>query len=82
MVSQQLFNKVFNSVDGTNDIPSFTKNVTEKHPYFGLAHFYSLKYSSTDDSTYNIIAAKTALFFTSIFYLQAQLKNQIPEQID
>ena len=82
MASQQLYNKVFKSVDDTNDIPSFTKNVTEKHPYFGLAHFYSLKYSATEDSTYNIIAAKTALFFTSIFYLQAQLKNEIPEQID
>ena len=82
MVSQQLFNKIFKSVDDTKDIPSFTKNVTEKHPYFGLAHFYSLKYSATEDSTYNTIAAKTALFFTSIFYLQAQLKNKIPEQID
>ena len=82
MASQQLYNKVFKSVDDTNDIPSFTKNVTEKHPYFGLAHFYSLKYSATEDSTYNIIAAKTALFFTSIFYLQAQLKNEIPEQIN
>ncbi len=82
MASQQLFNKIFKSVDSTNDIPSFTKNVTEKHPYFGLAHFYSLKYSSIEDSTYNITAAKTALFFTSIFYLQAQLKYEIPEQID
>ena len=82
MASQQLFNKIFKSVDSTNDIPSFTKNVTEKHPYFGLAHFYSLKYSSIEDSTYNITAAKTALFFTSIFYLQAQLKNKIPEQIN
>ena len=82
MASQQLYNKIFKSVDDTNDIISFTKNVTEKHPYFGLAHFYSLKYSATENSTYNIIAAKTALFFTSIFYLQAQLKNEIPEQID
>lgn len=82
MASQQLFNKIFKSVDSTNDIPSFTKNVTEQHPYFGLAHFYSLKYSSIEDSTYNITAAKTALFFTSIFYLQAQLKNEIPEQIN
>ena len=82
MASQQLFNKIFKSVDNTNDIPSFTKNVTEQHPYFGLAHFYSLKYSSTEDSNYNITAAKTALFFSSIFYLQAQLKNEIPEQID
>lgn len=82
MASQQLFNKIFKSVDDTNNIPSFTKNVTEQHPYFGLAHFYSLKYSSTEDPTYNITAAKTALFFTSIFYLQAQLKNEIPEKID
>lgn len=82
MASQELFNKIFKSVDSTNDIPSFTKNVTEQHPYFGLAHFYSLKYSSTEDSTYNITAAKTALFFSSIFYLQAQLKNEIPKQID
>ena len=82
MASQQFFNKIFKSVDNTNDIPSFTKNVTEQHPYFGLAHFYSLKYSSTEDSNYNITAAKTALFFSSIFYLQAQLKNEIPEQID
>jgi hypothetical protein len=82
MASQELFNKIFKSVDSTNDIPSFTKNVTVQHPYFGLAHFYSLKYSSTKELTYNITAAKTALFFSSIFYLQAQLKNEIPEQIN
>ena len=82
MAYQQLFKKIFKSVNDINDIPAFIKNLTKQHPYFGLAHFYSLKYSSVEDSTYNITAAKTALFFTSNFYLQAQLKNENPEQID
>ena len=85
MVHQQLFNKIFNSVDNETNIPAFLKNAIEQYPYFGLAHYYALKYSTPEDSCYNKTAAKSALFFTSNFYLQAQLnevnssKTHLPE---
>jgi hypothetical protein len=73
MAYQQVFNKIFNGLDNNTDVPEFLKNVAEQYPYFGLAHFYALKYSTPEDSSYNKTAAKSALFFTSNFYLQAQL---------
>ena len=85
MAYQQLFNKIFNKVDNDTDIPAFLKNVTGQYPYFGLAHFYGLKYSTPENSSYNETAAKSALFFTSNFYLQTQLnevnssKTQLPD---
>ena len=79
MAQQQLFNRIFNNINDEADIPAFLNNVTEQYPYFGLAQFYTLKFSSFKDSSYNKTAAKTALFFTRNFYLQAQLENEIAE---
>lgn len=75
MPYQQLFNKIFSGVKNDTDVPAFLKNVTEEYPFFGLAHFYSLKYSTPQESSYNKVAAKSALFFSSNFYLQAQLNE-------
>ncbi len=75
MAYPQLFNKIFTGVNNDTDVPAFLKNVTEQYPYFGLAHFYALKYSTSLDSSYNKTAAKSALFFTGNFYLQAQLNE-------
>ena len=75
MVHQQLFNKIFNGIENDTEVFASLKKVTEQYPYFGLAHFYALKYSTPQELTYNNIAAKSALFFTSNFYLQAQLNE-------
>ncbi len=73
MRHQQLFNKMFNTVNEGTDVSAYLKNVTEEYPYFGLAQFYTLKNGIPNSASYNDIAAKTALFFSSNFYLQAQL---------
>jgi hypothetical protein len=75
MAYQQLFSKIFTVVNNDTDVPAFLKNVTDEYPFFGLAHFYSLKYSTAQELSYNKTAAKSALFFTSNFYLQAQLND-------
>jgi hypothetical protein len=75
MAYQQLFSKIFTVVNNDTDVPAFLKNVTDEYPFFGLAHFYSLKYSTAQELSYNKTAAKSALFFTSNFYLQAQLHD-------
>ena len=76
MVQPQLFKKIFNSINEETDVLTFLNNVTRQYPYFGLANFYSLNYSTPEDSSYNKIAAKTALFFTSNFYLQSHLVDE------
>ena len=79
MIQQQLFNRIFNNMNDQTDVHAFLKNVTEQYPYFGLAQFYTLKFSTPKDPSYNKTAAKTALFFTRNFYLQAQLENEMAE---
>ena len=76
MADQQLFTKIFKTTKEDIDIPFYLKNITEQHPYFGLAYFYTLKNSVPNTAAYNEIAAKTALFYTSKFYLQAKLINK------
>ncbi len=72
-MQQQLYNIVFNKSDGDWDNSSFLKNILEEYPYFGLAHFFNLKNTSTSKNSYDAVAAKTALFFNSPFLLQLNL---------
>ena len=77
MADQQLFTKIFNTTKDDVDIPVYLKKITDQHPYFGLAHFYTLKNSVPNNTAvYNDLAAKTALFYTSKFYLQAKLVDK------
>ena len=76
MGHQHLFTKIFNTVNEGTDVSAYLKNVTEEYPYFGLAQFYSLKNSVPNSTSYNDVAAKTALFFSSNFYLQSQLVDR------
>ncbi len=76
MADQQLFTKIFAAVNLHDGVSADLKAVTEQYPYFGLAHFYALKNSAQKTDTYSDIAAKSALFFTSNYYLQAQLANR------
>ena len=72
MVQTPLLNKIFFDVVSSNDASSHFKKVTLDYPYFGLAHFYNLKNDNAEDLINGKTAAKTALFFTSNFYLQSQ----------
>lgn len=75
-MQQQLYNTVFNKSDEDSDNSSFLKNILEEYPYFGLAHFFNLKNTSTTKSSYNTVAAKTALFFNSPFLLQFNMDSK------
>ena len=75
MPQQHLFNKIFSDISQSNDLGPALQSIVEEHPYFGLAHFYSLKNTAKDSTLYAEKVAQTALFFTSPFYLQAQLNT-------
>jgi hypothetical protein len=73
-MQEQLFHIIFNKTANDWDTDSFLKNTIDKHPYFGLAHFYALKDILPHENSFSETAAKTALFFNNPFFLQAQLQ--------
>jgi hypothetical protein len=73
-MQEQLFHTIFNKNENDWDTDSFLKNTIDKHPYFGLAHFYALKDTLPHENSFAETAAKTALFFNNPFFLQTQLK--------
>ncbi len=82
MNQQMLFQTIFN---GTNEA-SFNKkllnDITAQFPYFGLAHYFTLKNSSFHETDFNTIAAKTNLFFSNPFYLQKKIEDKkTPESL-
>ncbi|MFN0081349.1 MAG: hypothetical protein ACKVOM_02435 [Ferruginibacter sp.] len=79
MLQQQLFNKIFYAAQSTGNVLSALKNVTADHPYFGMAHFFSLKNANQSVANFADKAAQTALFFNSPFYLQSLLSEENAE---
>ena len=75
-MQEQLFHTIFNKTENDWDTDSFLKNILNKYPYFGLAHFYALKNTLPHENSFAETAAKTALFFNNPFFLQAKLKVQ------
>ena len=73
MQQQKLFSKIFNISGTEKEGKTLLDSVLKEHPYFGLAQFYSLKQTSSSAVEYTEIAAKTNLFFSNSFYLNAQL---------
>ena len=73
MSQPKLLKNIFSNVKASEDAPEHFKKIADEHPYFGLAHFYNLKYANSEDLMNGKTAEKTALFFTSNFYLQSQL---------
>ena len=73
MQQQKLFSKIFNQAGNETETTSFLASVINEHPYFGLAHFYTLKNTDPLAQQYYETAAKTNLFFNSSFFLNAQL---------
>lgn len=78
MEQQQIFKKIFGREEDAPDNAAFLKKITEQYPYFGPAHFFALKHTDPGSENFNEAAAKTSLFFTNPFFLQAQLQ---PAQI-
>ncbi len=76
MPQQKLYHTIFSAAQSTSDVPAAVQNITKEHPYFGMAHFFSLK--NTDEKATNFAdkAAQTALFFHSPFYLQSLLTKE------
>jgi len=72
---QELFNKIYNQ--NLSDINSaiLIKKEKEKYPYFGIAHFFSLKLSNKNQEDYQNIASKTALHFNNNILLNSQLDD-------
>lgn len=79
MPQQQLFNKIFYAAQSTGDVLAALKNVIADHPYFGMAHFFSLKNTDQNAANFADQAAQTLLFFNSPFYLQSLLKEEKAE---
>ena len=75
MTNPQLFKKIFKEITFDKDISESIKPITNQYPYFGLAHLFTLSNTLKHNPAYVEIAAKTALFYTNNFYLQAQLAN-------
>lgn len=88
MDQQLLFKTLFNKNESDTDSNSFLKDSINEFPYFGLAHFYALKQTTSKESNYSEMAARTNLFFNNPYFLQAQLlsdkqtKNEPLEELN
>ncbi len=76
MQQATLYNKIFDKTQNDWDTNSFLKNIVEEYPYFGVAHFFNLKNTSSTKNSYKDVATKTALFFNSPFLLQLHLNSK------
>ncbi len=83
MQQQNLFSKIFNFSETEREDKTSLDSVLKEHPYFGLAQFYKLKQTGASAVDYSEIAAKTNLFFSNPYYLNAQLliEDKVDEYI-
>lgn len=86
-MQQQIFEKIFGTKSNRPDSSKLLSKVTEKYPYFSLAHYYQLKFSDKTNSDYSSLAAKAAYFFENPLWLHRQLsqieskKNEIAVEV-
>lgn len=85
LIMQQLFQNIFGRDVSFAGDPDFRGKIKSEFPYFGPAHFFSLKHTLQSDPSFNERAARAALFFNDLFYLNGQLKEEptsfnIPEE--
>jgi hypothetical protein len=59
----------------------FLQQVTKEHPYFTPAQFYLLQQIPTDDIAYNEQAAKTAVLFNNVHWLNFKLSHSGDKEI-
>jgi hypothetical protein len=51
-------------------------NISEEHPYCGMAHYFALKDGVRNSNNDNALAAKSSLFFNNSYYLQLLLQEE------
>ena len=72
---QQLFQNIFGREESFAGDEAFREKLKNEFPYFGPAHFFALKNTPHDDPAFKERAAKAALFFNDLFYLNRQLNG-------
>ena len=75
----QLFQKVFGREEDAPGNREFLDDIMKRYPYFGPAHFYSLKESNGDEQRFQ----KSSLYFNDLFLLNSflnQKNTEIPLQ--
>jgi len=70
---QELFSKIYHQNFSDINSANLIKKEKEQYPYFGIAHFFSLKLSDKNQGDYQNIANKTALHFNNNILLNSQL---------
>ena len=77
-MQQHSFQHIFREKENDRD---FLKEVTERYPYFGAAHFFLLKNTDKADPAFEATAARAGVFFEGAFLpeLMLQKEEKIPE---
>jgi hypothetical protein len=78
MPFQSLYTNIFNGRKQHANEFAWLLDVTEKYPYFSLAHFFLLKQTPETYEAYQRIAGKTAIHFNNPFLLHEQLHQPAP----
>ncbi len=73
MPFQSLYTNIFNGRQQHANEYETLQDVTEKYPYFSLAHFFLLKQTPETNEAYQEVAGKTAIHFNNPFLLHEQL---------
>ena len=74
--SPHIFESLFNRKITDEDNSLFLKKITEEHPYFTPAQFFSLKLTNENSEDYKVQAAKTSLLFNNPFWMNYLLSNE------
>lgn len=70
----QLFQKIFGRGEDVPGNREFLDDIIKRYPYFGAAHFYSLKESKGDEARFQ----KSSLYFNDLFLLNSLLNQHHP----
>lgn len=81
MQHQVLFKQLFNKNARDSDNLSMLQEEAKAYPYFSLIHFFQLKETEVEHSSYPSIAAKLALHFNNSYNLHLKLNQNTTEAI-
>ncbi|MEJ7586477.1 MAG: hypothetical protein WKI04_02835 [Ferruginibacter sp.] len=74
--SNLLFESIFKRKLRDPGTPDYLKEITKQYPYFSPAQFFLLLQSERGTAAYHELAAKTAVLFNNVHWLQFQLQEQ------
>jgi hypothetical protein len=81
MQAQELYTKIFNTKSDTPSDTARLTSVLEQHPYFSVAHFFTLYFANNQQKKYPEIAAKASLHFNHPLLLESRLKKTTNKEI-